>query len=130
MDLPGWQALRSELKPLGVEIVTVGLEMGGADVLRPYIEDAGAEHPSLVDREHVMDARFGITNIPEWVWIDESGTIVRIRDTAVPPPVMRPNKDGVLEPYGIGGKYGTDAQRDALRLRDWAARGSDSEHVL
>jgi hypothetical protein len=130
MDLPGWQALRSELKPLGVEIVTVGLEMGGAEVLRSYIEDAAPEHPALVDRTHVMDALFGITNIPESVWIDEGGTIVRIRDAAVPPPVLRMNKDGVEELYGLGGKFGTDAHRDALRLRDWAARGSASEHAL
>ncbi len=130
MDLPGWQALRSELKPLGVEIVTVGLEMGGADVLRPYIEDAAPEHPSLVDQAHVMDTLFGVTNIPESVWIDENGIIVRVRDAAVPPPVMRPNQDGVSEPYGLGGKYGFDADRDAMRLRDWAAKGAASEYVL
>lgn len=130
MDLPGWQVLREELKPRGVEIVTVGLEMGGADVLRPYIEDAEAKHPSLVDRAHVMDDLFGVTNIPESIWIDEHGTIVRIRDAAVPPPVMRPNKAGELEPYGMGGRYGFSADADAERLRDWADKGSDSEFVL
>jgi hypothetical protein len=130
MDLPGWQALRSELKLLGVEVVTVGLEMGGAAVLRSYIEDAAPEHPSLIDEAHVMDSLFGITNIPESVWIDEHGMIVRIRDAAVPPPVMRPNAKGEPEPYGLGGRYGFDADADAIRLRDWAAKGAQSEYVL
>jgi hypothetical protein len=130
MDLPGWQVLRNELAPLGIEIVTVGLEMGGVDVLRPYIDDAEAEHPSLIDEAHVMDALFGVTNIPESIWIDEHGQIVRVRDAAVPPPVMRPNADGALEPYGMGGKYGFDADADANRLRDWAAKGASSRYVL
>src|SRR5215470_6885683 len=104
MDLPGWQALHEELAPLGVEIVTVGLEMGGADVLRSYIEDArptdgSAATTSLIDVAHEVDARFGMNNIPQAVWIDEDGRIVRAAEYAVPPPVMRPNAEGELEPY-------------------------------
>jgi hypothetical protein len=130
MDLPGWQVLRSELHPHGVEIVTVGLEMGGAEVLRPFIEDASPGHPSLVDRTHRMDSLFGVTDVPSGIWIDEDGIIVRPHEKAVPPPVMRPNADGELEPYGLGGRYGFDADTYADMVRDWARRGPDSEHVL
>jgi hypothetical protein len=130
MDLPGWQVLRTELKPLGLEIVTVGLEMGGPAVLRPYIADADAQHPSLVDESHVMDSLFGVTNIPEAIWIDEDGMIVRVRDVAVPPPVMRPNADGEPELYGLGGRYGFSVDAAANRLRDWAAKGAGSEFAL
>jgi hypothetical protein len=130
MDLPGWQALRAELYDRGVEVVTVGLEMGGAEVLRPYIEDAHPEHPSLIDETHLMDSLFGVTNIPSGIWIDEEGTIVRPHESAVPPPVMRPNKDGVLEPWGLGGRYGFDATKYADMVRDWAEKGADSEYAL
>jgi hypothetical protein len=130
MDLPGWQALRSELHPKGVEIVTVGLEMGGAEVLRPFIEDARPEHPSLIDESHTMDVLFGVTNIPSGIWIDEDGMIVRPHESAVPPPVMRPGKDGELEPWGLGGKYGFDADKYAEMVRDWAEKGADSEFVM
>jgi hypothetical protein len=130
MDLPGWQALRSELHPKGVEIVTVGLEMGGAEVLRPFIEDARPEHPSLIDESHTMDVLFGVTNIPSGIWIDEDGFIVRPHESAVPPPVMRPGKDGELEPWGLGGKYGFDADNYAEMVRDWAEKGADSEFAL
>ena len=84
------------------EFVTVGLEMGGAEVLRPFIEDARPEHPSLVDQTHRMDALFGVTNIPSGIWIDERGIIVRPHESAVPPPVMRPDKDGELQALGHG----------------------------
>jgi hypothetical protein len=130
MDLPGWQALREELHPHGLEVVTVGLEMGGADVVRPFIEDASPRHPSLVDETHLMDALFGVTNIPSGIWIDEDGLIVRPHESAVPPPVMRPNKDGELKPWGMGGQYGFDADTYADMLRDWVQKGAGSEHVL
>ena len=130
MDLPGWQALRSELHDQGVEFVTVGLEMGGAEVLRPYIEDAHPEHPSLVDQTHRMDALFGVTNIPSGIWIDEDGIIVRPHESAVPPPVMRPDEDGQLQPWGMGGRFGFDADRYADMVRDWVRNGSDSEYAL
>ena len=67
-----WQALRSELHPLGLEVVTVALDTGGIDAARPWIERAKAEHPSLIDQAHVMDALFGIVNVPCGVWIDEN----------------------------------------------------------
>src|SRR5438128_2289840 len=101
MDLPGWQALRHELHPLGVEVVTVGLEMGGAEILRPYVEDASPEHPSLVDHSHQMDVLFGVTNIPSAIWIDERGTIVRPPELCAPPPVTRPDAQADLQPQGL-----------------------------
>jgi hypothetical protein len=130
MDLPGWQALRSELHGQGVEFVTVGLEMGGADVLRPFIEDAQPQHPSLIDQTHRMDALFGVTNIPSGIWINEEGVIVRPHESAVPPPVMRPDSDGELKPWGMGGGFGFDANRYAEMVRDWAEKGDKSEYAL
>src|ERR1700728_1853118 len=101
MDLPGWQALRQELHPLGVEVVTVGLEMGGAEVCRPYIDDAKPEHPSVVDQSHKLDALFGVTNIPSAIWIDERGMIVRPPEFCSPPPVIRPDAGASLQSGGL-----------------------------
>ena len=72
-----WQALRNELVGAGVEIVTVSLELDGPEASRPFIEAAHPEHPSLLDPTHQLDALFGVVNIPNVIWIDEGGVIVR-----------------------------------------------------
>ena len=79
-----WQELREELYPKGFEIVTVALDTGGAEAARPYVEAAGSRHPSLVDVRHRLDELLGIKNVPEAVWIDEEGMLVR------PPRPRRP----------------------------------------
>ncbi|MDP9356269.1 MAG: TlpA family protein disulfide reductase, partial [Chloroflexota bacterium] len=79
-----WQELYRELGPRGLQIVTVALDIGGMDAIRPWIEAARPEHPSLIDQAHVVDELFGITNVPSGVWIDEAGTIVRPPETAYP----------------------------------------------
>ena len=72
-----WQTLRSELHPQGLEIVTVALDTAGAEAVRPWVEAAHPDHPSLLDRAHLLDELLGIVNVPTGVWIDEQGMIVR-----------------------------------------------------
>ena len=79
-----WQELYRELGPRGLQIVTVALDTAGVEAVRPWIEAAQPEHPSLIDRAHVVDELFGVTNVPSGVWIDEAGTIVRPPETAYP----------------------------------------------
>jgi hypothetical protein len=64
-------------------VVTVALDVD-AEAPRPYIERAAPTHPSLVDRGHVVDELFGMVNVPNGVWIDEAGTIVRAAEPAHP----------------------------------------------
>lgn len=107
--------------------MTVGLEMRGVEVLGPIIADAAPTHPSLIDEHHLMDALFGVTNIPQAFWIDEDGVIVRGPVAAVPPPVMRPGPDGDLQPYGLSGNFGAHHEPHLAELRDWIANGAHSE---
>jgi hypothetical protein len=136
-----WQELRAELRPQGVEVVTVALDVGGADVAGPAIDAAAPEHPSLIDAEHRLDALLGITNVPTGVWIDEHGMIVR------PPEVAHPGRSvlsDLLREHGVpadapqtvldslaeASKIRVRPERYAEALRDWAANGAASRHVL
>ena len=83
MDLPVWQALRTELHPRGLEIVTVALDAKGPAAARPWIEKAQPEHPSLIDATHQLD-RLGVVNVPSGIWIDERGIVVRPPEPAHP----------------------------------------------
>src|SRR5207237_6882521 len=70
--------------PKGLEIVTVGLDAAGVEPCRPFIEAAHPEHPSLIDATHQMAEKFGVTNIPNGVWVDEDGMVVRPAEPANP----------------------------------------------
>ena len=78
-----WQELRTRWYPLGLEVVTVALDVEASDA-RPFIEQAHAEHPSLIDEAHLTDELFGFVNVPNGVWIDEDGMIVRPSEPAHP----------------------------------------------
>ena len=131
-----WQALRAELHPLGVEIVTVGIDAAGPEECRPFIEAAAPEHPSLVDATHRLAELFGVVNIPNGVWIDEHGTIVRPAEPASPHP---PSAERPYQPLDGLPEHMNEVLDEASRievdgryvdmLRDWA-HGADSRYAL
>lgn len=131
-----WQELRSELHPLGLEIVTVGLDTVGADACRPFIEAAAPEHPSLIDPHHAMAELFGVINIPNSVWIDEQGMIVRPAEAAPPPRRLERPAASAEVPGRFGAimaeasKIRTDADAYHAALRDWVAHGAGSAFAL
>lgn len=132
-----WQELRSELHPHGLEIVTVGLDSVGADACRPFVDAASPDHPSLVDRHHAMAELFGVVNIPNSVWIDEAGVIVRPAEAAPPP---HREQRQALDPATVPGRFGqilaeagkirADAEDYHAALRDWVEYGADSRFAL
>lgn len=137
MDLPGWQALRHELHPQGLEIVTVALDTGGAEATRRWIEAAKPEHPSLIDQAHLVDELFGIVNVPSGVWIDEAGMIVRPPEPAFPVRPKAPRRDApadapprTVELIEAVNKLQIDPDTYIGALRDWVANGAASRYAL
>jgi hypothetical protein len=136
--------LRKELHPKGVEIVTICLDSIGVEAARPYVERAQPEHPSLIDVAHVVDERFGVVNIPNSVWIDEAGMIVRPAEPAWPgapdaanadegsaPPTPPEDPSGRLaEMMEAASEIVHDGPTYVAALRDWAERGAASEFAL
>ena len=135
-----WQALRNELHPDGFELVTVGLDTQGDAGCRGFIEAARPEHPSLIDRHHVLAELFGVINIPSSVWIDENGVIVRPAEAAPAPPQATPSaaRLGVpaelpqrfVEILAEAAKIRKDTHGYHTALRDWVARGAASRFAL
>jgi hypothetical protein len=129
-----WQALRTELHPHGVEIVTVALD-AEPEQARPFIEAAKPDHPSLVDRTHLVDELFGIVNVPSAVWIDERGMIARgAGPSLITPPFSRLVREGAFEPPDLPAevldvvmRIDYDHELYLAGLRDWVEKGADSE---
>jgi tetratricopeptide (TPR) repeat protein len=132
-----WQELRTELRPQGLEIVTVALDARGSETAGPWITKAAPEHPSLIDEAHVIDALFGIVNVPSGIWIDEEGMIVR------PPEPAHPRRPAYLdravpadatpaerERIELVKALHVEAERYVAALRDWVQRRGESRFAL
>jgi len=134
-----WQALREELHGRGLEVVTVALDVD-PEAARPFIEAAAPAHPSLIDRAHVVDELFGVVNVPNGVWIDEQGIIVRPAEPAHPGrnPVNESFRSidlstvppDVAEVLAEARKIRSDPDAYPAMLRDWAEHGGASRFAL
>jgi hypothetical protein len=116
--------------------VTVALDAGGVDAARPWIEAAKPEHPSLIDQSHLCDELFGFVNVPNAVWIDEEGVLVRPSHPAHIK--LSPLRDMEV-PEGLGRigdmlhevkKIRTDPDLYRAAVFDWVAHGADSPYAL
>jgi len=99
--------------------------MAGPEVARPFVEAAGSTHPSLIDRSHYMDARFGVTNIPQVIWIDENSTIVRPPERGNPMPIG----EAALQTVELVGGM-EERERYVAMVKDWVENGADSRYAL
>lgn len=115
---------------------------------RPYIEAARPGHPSLLDPRHELGARFGVVNIPNVIWIDEDGVIVRPPEPGWPdattsmPADMRTTMPRTVpapsappppaQPADLRAVIGAGQRRDtyADAIRDWVENGPASPFAL
>lgn len=82
MDLPVWQSLFDSLADANFMVVAVAMDSRGAEAARPWIEAAAPTYWSLIDPEHRVASLYGMVNVPQAVWIDERGKIVRPPESA------------------------------------------------
>jgi hypothetical protein len=79
----------------------------------------------LIDQTHYMDARFGVTNIPQVMWITEDSMIVRPPEPASPMPVG----DAALQMVELVGRM-EEREHYVGMVKDWVENGSDSRYAL
>jgi hypothetical protein len=134
-----WQALRERHHASGLEVVTVALDVDPAEA-RPFIEAAHPQHPSVIDSSHVTDELFGFVNVPNGVWIDEQGMIVRPSEPAHPGrneftesfrsvdlDTLPPDVADILREAR---KIKSDPDEYAPMIADWVERGAQSRYAL
>src|SRR5262249_35675570 len=129
-DLPGWQALYEELGDRGFVPIAVAMDSRAGDPV-PWIEAAKPTYPALIDQDHRLAELYGIVNVPQAVWIGESGRIVRPAEAA-----------GAYEGFRRMNRTTREMPEDAARLtaqakatyldaiRDWVRRGARSAHAF
>lgn len=140
-------------------IIAVALDTGGRQAVEPHValsdDDLAARreltqlasmmgwsaelwariaaptYPVLIDEEHRVADLFGMTNVPQAVWIDEAGRIVRPAETAG---FGDNHKNMDRETFTVPEE---DLQRLAANrlhymnaIRDWVRDGADSVYAL
>jgi hypothetical protein len=125
-----WQALYEELADRNFMVIAVAMDSREGDAL-PWIEAAKPTYPTLIDREHRLAELYGVVNVPQAVWIDERGRLVRPAEAA-----------GAYEGFRKMNRATRELPEDAARLtaqakttyvsalRDWVLRGTGSEHAF
>lgn len=124
-----WQALFDELQGHGFMVIAVALD--DAQGARPWIEGARPTYPCLIDREHHLADLYGLVNVPQAVWIDEDGRIVRPPETAGATDGFRlMDRRTFTMPEAVAAERAQVKQRYLDAVRDWARAGRASRYAL
>ena len=115
MDLPVWQKLYAELQHQNFMLITVAMESRGAKSAGGPIRRSKASYTSLIDEDHLVADLYNMVNVPQAVWIDEEGRIVRPTET--PGAAISINLSKMRKTREI--------YLDAIR--DWVRKGEQSE---
>ena len=81
LDLPAWWSLCKSLdEKTNFTVLAIALDQ--PETARPWIESATPTFPCLIDRDHRTAELHHLTNVPQAVWINERGRIVRPPENA------------------------------------------------
>lgn len=125
-----WQTLYAELKDSNFIVIAVALESRGNETAGAWIEQANPEYPCLIDVDHNVAALYNMINVPQAVWIDERGKIVRPTETAGATEGFRKmNLETFTMPDAELQKARQTRQCYLDAIRDWVRNGEQSEHI-
>jgi hypothetical protein len=132
MDLPVWQAVYEDVKDCGFVVLAVALDSGGRRTTESWIRAASPTYPCLIDERHVVAELYGMVNVPNAVWIDERGRIVRPSETAGSSDAFRTELDRTTKQMSASGLAERERTRTAYfeAVRDWARKGAGSAFAL
>ncbi len=101
------------------------------EAARPWIENANPTYVTLIDRNHVLSSLYNMVNVPQAVWIDENGIVVRPTETAGSIDILRDFdfEAGAFSPEVLE-KAGEAKNTYVGAVKDWAINGSDSRYVF
>jgi hypothetical protein len=127
-----WQALYEDVKDTGFVVVAVALDSGGRRTTEPWIRAAAPTYPCLIDERHVVAELYGMVNVPNAVWIDERGRIVRPSETAGSSDAFRTQLDRTTKQMSAEGLAERERRRTEYfdAVRDWARNGAASAFAL
>lgn len=125
-----WQKLYEEVKGSNFIVISVAMDSRPGDAEK-WITEANPAYPVLLDRDHRLAALYHMVNVPQAVWIDERGMIVRPTESA-----------GAYDGFRKMDRATKKVPEDAARItaaakatyvsavKDWVLKGEASEFVF
>jgi len=125
-----WQALYAALKDRNFVVIAVAMD-SDPEAARPWIEAAKPEYPVLIDRRHRVAELYNMVNVPQAVWIDEDGRIVRPTENAGAFEGFRAMDRATRKlPTEVAAKVAGAKKTYVEAVRDWVEKGAASVHAF
>lgn len=120
-----------ELKDKNFVVIAVAFDTGGVADAGQWIAAANPTYPCLIDAHHVVGELYGMVNVPNAVWIDEQGRIVRPSEAAGAGDSFRSMDRTTFQmpPEAVAATRST-RQAYLNALRDWVEKGAASVHAM
>ena len=101
------------------------------EAARPWIEAAKPSYPCVIDRDHRVAELYHMVNVPQAVWIDETGHIVRPTESAGAYEGFRSMDRTTRKVPDEVAAITSRAKRTYVdAVRDWVIRGRSSVHAF
>jgi len=124
-----WQALHDALRERAFVVLAIAMDQPAA--ARPWIEAAKPGYPCLIDPDHHVADLYGMVNVPQAVWIDEAGRIVRPTETAGATDGFRAmDRKSFTLPDEVAQERTRVKARWLDAVRDWVEQGAQSRFVV
>jgi hypothetical protein len=102
-----------------------------ADAARPWIDAAKPGYPCLIDHDHRVAELYHMVNVPQAVWIDEGGRIVRPTESAGAYEGFRSMDRATRKVPDAVAAITSGAKRTYVEaVRDWVLHGPASRHAF
>ena len=150
-----WQAIYLELKDQGFEMIAVAFDTAGTAAVEASIRCANIKdrppmlarlmgwsddlwarqapptYPCLIDEGHVVAELYNMRNVPQAVWLDEQGRIVRPVESAGTYDMVPHMDRSTFEVPDAAAAHGLEVRNTYIdALRDWVKSGAASRYVL
>ena len=150
-----WQAIYLELKDQGFEMIAVAFDTAGTAAVEASIRCANIKdrppmlarlmgwsddlwarqapptYPCLIDEGHVVAELYNMRNVPQAVWVDEQGRIVRPVESAGTYDMVPHMDRSTFEVPDTAAAHGLEVRNSYIEaLRDWVKNGAASRYVL
>jgi hypothetical protein len=101
------------------------------EAARPWVDAASPTYVTLIDQNHLLSSLYNMVNVPQAVWIDEHGRVVRPTETGGSIDILREfdMQAGAFKPEATARAQAAKATYlDAVK--DWALLGSESRFAF